>query len=225
MPDTQANFSCANCAIGGCAMGDSARYPGFCPTANSSQELVDGVTKRYTGSRKDHKMALVAASIESDYYGRATRVEESLLFVKKMGYKKIGVASCVGLLAECNTFAKIARAKGIEVYGVGCKVGSVDKTVIGIPDESKFAPGSHEAMCNPILQAELLNREGTDFNFIMGLCLGHDTLFIKHSKAPVSVLVVKDRVLCHNPAAALYTTGTYYRRLLGPDLPEPVHCG
>lgn len=34
-----------------------------------------------------------------------------------------------------------------------------------------------------------------------------------HSKAPVTVLVVKDRVLGHNPVAALYTAETYYRRL------------
>ena len=81
-------------------------------------------------------------------------------------------------------------------------------------------PGNFEAFCNPILQAEILNKAGTELNIIMGLCVGHDTLFIKHSKAPVTYLIVKDRVLCHNPAGALYTTGSYYKRLLTADLPK-----
>ena len=37
----------------------------------------------------------------------------------------------------------------------------------------------------------------------------------------MTYLVVKDRVLAHNPAAALYTKGSYYKRLLSPDLPDP----
>jgi len=59
-------------------------------------------------------------------------------------------------------------------------------------------------MCNPIAQAQILNEQLTDFNIVVGLCVGHDSLFFKHSEAPVTVLVAKDRVLGHNPAAALY---------------------
>jgi uncharacterized metal-binding protein len=196
-------------------------FPGFCLTTNAKEGIVDDVTKRYIKSPKDRKIALAAAEIEGSYYGRATRVEEILLFVKKMGYKKVGVATCAGLLSECNQFAKVAKAKGVDVYGVACKVGAVDKTVIGLTEEQKISPGSHESMCNPILQAELLNEEKTDFNIIIGLCVGHDSLFIKHSKAPVTYLIVKDRVLCHNPAAALYGANAYYKKLLGPELPSP----
>ena len=47
----------------------------------------------------------------------------------------------------------------------------------------------------------------------MGLCVGHDTLFIKHVKSPTTVLAVKDRVLGHNPLAALYLSDSYYRRV------------
>ena len=97
-----------------------------------------------------------------------------------------------------------------------CKVGSVDKTEIGIPDELKVKKGSYEAICNPILQAHLLNEQKTDLNVIVGLCVGHDSLFIKHSDAPVTTLITKDRVLGHNPAAALYTSNFYYQRLLQP---------
>jgi uncharacterized metal-binding protein len=48
----------------------------------------------------------------------------------------------------------------------------------------------------------------------VGLCVGHDSLFFRHSEAPVTVLVAKDRVLAHNPAAGLYLSSSYYRRLL-----------
>ncbi len=49
-------------------------------------------------------------------------------------------------------------------------------------------------------------------NLILGLCVGHDTLFIKHSQAPVTVLAAKDRFLGHNPLAALYLAEGYYKK-------------
>ena len=69
-------------------------------------------------------------------------------------------------------------------------------------------------MCNPILQAKKLNEAKTDLNVVIGLCVGHDSLFYKYSDALCTALITKDRVLAHNPAAALYTSNTYYRRLM-----------
>ena len=69
-------------------------------------------------------------------------------------------------------------------------------------------------MCNPILQAKLLAKEKVDLNVVVGLCCGHDTLFYKYAKGPVTTLIVKDRVLGHNPVQALYQSRAYYRRLL-----------
>jgi uncharacterized metal-binding protein len=40
---------------------------------------------------------------------------------------------------------------------------------------------------------------------------------MKHSEAPVTTLITKDRVLAHNPAAALYTGNFYYKRLFNPE--------
>jgi uncharacterized metal-binding protein len=48
----------------------------------------------------------------------------------------------------------------------------------------------------------------------LGLCIGHDTLFIKYCRVPMTVLAVKDRVTGHNPLAALYLSQSYYGRLL-----------
>lgn len=67
-------------------------------------------------------------------------------------------------------------------------------------------------MCNPILQARLLNEAKTDLNVVIGLCVGHDSLFYRYSEAYVTTLVTKDRVTGHNPAAALYTARSYYKK-------------
>jgi len=80
-------------------------------------------------------------------------------------------------------------------------------------DEEKVRPGQFEALCNPVAQARLLNEAGTGLNIVVGQCVGHDSLFFKHSDAPVTVLVAKDRVTGHNPVAALYTSHSYYRHL------------
>lgn len=96
---------------------------------------------------------------------------------------------------------------------VCCKVGSIPKEESGLTDEEKVCPGQFEALCNPIGQAALLNKAGTGLNIVVGLCVGHDSLFFSHSQAPVTVLVAKDRVTGHNPAAALNTSHSYYRRL------------
>jgi uncharacterized metal-binding protein len=213
-------LTCANCAVGNCGNLQKT-FPAFCPTVKLSKEAVEKVKKRYLRSPADKKMSLTSAELESDFYCRITRAEEVIIFARRMGYKKVGVATCVGLLHECNQFARIAKAKGLDIYGVACKVGAIDKTEIGLPEERKLSPGNHESMCNPILQAELLNEQGTELNIVIGLCVGHDSLFIKHSKAPVTYLVVKDRVLCHNPAGALYGLDGYYKKLLSPDMPEP----
>jgi uncharacterized metal-binding protein len=68
--------------------------------------------------------------------------------------------------------------------------------------------------CDPVGQAADLALEGTQLNVIAGMCVGHDTLFIRHSRSPVTSLVVRDRRLAHNPAAALYTREGYLKDVL-----------
>jgi len=108
---------------------------------------------------------------------------------------------------------EIFEAHGFHVDSVCCKVGSIPKEDIGLADEEKIRPGQFEALCNPIGQAKLLNEAGTELNVAVGLCVGHDSLFFRHSEAPVTVLIAKDRVTGHNPAAVLYTSHSYYSRL------------
>ena len=152
--------------------------------------------------------------VESDYYCQMCRVEETIEFAKRIGAKKIGIATCVGLIRETRKLTDILRYHGFEVYGVACKAGIVRKTEVGIP---KTCENTGVNMCNPILQAKILNAEHTDLNIVMGLCVGHDSLFYKYSEGLTTTLVVKDRVLGHNPVAALYAADGYYHGKLYPE--------
>jgi uncharacterized metal-binding protein len=145
-----------------------------------------------------------------------TRIEEVCQLARRMGYRRLGLAFCGGLLDEARRLDEILTAQGFEVHSVVCKVGCTDKKVLGLSRDEQIRPGGLETMCNPIAQAELLNRAGTELNLVMGLCVGHDALFFKHATAYTTVIAVKDRVLGHNPLAALYTSGSYYRKLVQP---------
>lgn len=205
--------TCSDCAVLACKGREEARYPEFCLTKNVDRDLLNEVLQIYRDDPQQGEIGRVSAGIEGDFYGRLTRVEETIEFIKRMGFRKIGIASCVGLMAESRIFAKILRGAGIDSYTVGCKIGAVDKTEIGIPAEKKLNGGcGHESMCNPIMQAKALAAQGTDFNIVVGLCVGHDTLFLRHSEAPTTVMIVKDRVMGHNPVAALYTANSMYSR-------------
>jgi len=207
------SFDCSGCRVLNCYRREQS-FPQFCLTTGTDSAEIERINELYRSDELAARLSMAAAEVEGAYYGKLTRVEETIAFAKRMGAKKIGVATCIGLSGEAGIFVKALQAKGLESHCVICKVGSVDKTEVGIPAELKLQKGRHESMCNPILQAELLNKEKTDLNVIVGLCVGHDSLFIRYSDAPVTTLIAKDRVLGHNPAAALYTTGVYYKRLL-----------
>ena len=204
------NRSCVDCGILNCKTRDK-EYPEFCLTAELTQETIEKVRALYE-EEENNKVSVISAQIENEFYLRYTRVEEVIEFACRMGYKKIGIATCVGLIEESRILARILRKNGFEVYGAVCKIGSFLKTEVGVPEEDITRTGA--VMCNPIMQAEVLNQAGTDFNVVMGLCVGHDSLFYKYSEALVTTLVAKDRVLAHNPAGALYQAGAYYKKLL-----------
>ena len=124
------------------------------------------------------------------------------------------MAFCVGLSKEAKILCSILKNNGFQVSSIVCKNGSIPKEFLNIKDSQKVRPGTYEAICNPIGQATFLNNSKTDLNIILGLCVGHDSLFIKYSNAPVTVFAVKDRVLAHNPMGALYLSEGYYKNKL-----------
>lgn len=166
------------------------------------------VAEKYTD--EERALMVAAAKTESRNYLKMTRLEESLYFAQQMGAKKVGIAFCIGLANEAKFIAQYFMNAGMQVESICCKNCSVDKDVLGL---EKIKLGQREAMCNPKIQAQVLNEAGTDFNFIVGLCVGHDMVFTKNSEAPVSSLITKDRVLANNPVGVVYSR--YWRRKLG----------
>ncbi|HWQ09995.1 MAG TPA: DUF1847 domain-containing protein [Holophaga sp.] len=205
---------CARCGVKACQeVAGSA--PEGCPMSRTP-ELLAGVERCYLEDPGIQKMALESARTEAAGYCRSTRIEEIMDFARRMDWRRLGIAHCIGLMREARTARAIFAANGFEVFSACCKVGSIDKERIGLPDADKVVPGTFEPMCSPVGQAALLAEAGTQFNVVIGLCVGHDSLFFMHTKAPATVLVAKDRVLGHNPVAALYTQPTYYHRLMEP---------
>jgi uncharacterized metal-binding protein len=179
----------------------------------TERERLAEAERSYLENEELQKLARESARTEAAGYCRSTRIQEIMDFAHRIGATNLGIAHCVGLMEEAKVARDIFLSNGFEVHTICCKVGSIEKEKIGIKDEEKVHPGQFEALCNPIGQASLLAAAGTQLNIVIGLCVGHDSLFFMHSRAPATVLVVKDRVLGHNPAAALYTSHSYYQRL------------
>jgi uncharacterized metal-binding protein len=232
---TRKSPNCARCVKGDCHSPSKAGQPppmdklaAFCPMKNLP-EVIEKATAEY--ARPEVKeFARQASKQEFECYERLPdglrpknpRILELIQFAQKCGYKKLGLAFCVGLQNEARTLTEILENNGFEVVSVCCKVGAVAKESIGIKPEEKIAgPENWESMCNPIAQAEILNSEKVDLAVMLGLCIGHDTLFIHYCQRPMTVIAVKDRVTGHNPLATLYTSSTYYARLMGKAKKKP----
>lgn len=123
------------------------------------------------------------------------RVEEIARFARAAGYSRIGIAHCVAVKDAGVRLEELLIQAGLEVMRVDCKI-------CRLPASALTEEGRGVA-CNPIGQARLLAKAQTQLNVSMGLCLGHDLLFNKHSLAPVTTLIVKDRTNGHNPLLAL----------------------
>ncbi len=213
--------SCASCPVRDtlkrrCSVPGGA-HPGNCPT-----ELKGDLTELARGlyhQPENSFLAKVAGRAADDGYVETadggfradrTRIEELIYFCREMNFHKLGLLFCMGFAREAAVVAEILQINGFTVLSAICKVGNLPKAELGLTDLR------NEPACNPILQAELVNEAGVDFNIFMGLCIGHDTLLFKHIKAPVTVLAVKDRVLAHNPMAAIYNYDSYYAYLKKP---------
>jgi uncharacterized metal-binding protein len=225
MAKNMIQLKCAKCKSKPCTQGvtDESLLPSFCPIVHSA-DLIQEITKKYTG--KDiQDFYIRSALIEKEAYDeKAVREEERVVpvrprireiaeFAKKMKFKKLGIAFCSGLHDEASRASSILEKHGLEIFSVICSCGAVDKTKMGIPPDYKIRdPKKFEAACNPILQANLLNIAETHINIIVGLCVGHDMLFTMNSKAPVTTLIVKDRLTGHNPVISLYSR--YFRDII-----------
>ncbi|MDY6791836.1 MAG: DUF1847 domain-containing protein [Thermodesulfobacteriota bacterium] len=221
---------CARCKIPRskrvCLIKEGGKGPAFCPTLNY-QDLILQVTQAYQAPDLKNFARLASVQEAECYADRKPgnyviqptkcRVQETVEFAQKLGFKKLGIAFCGGVQKEAGLLSDILESQGFELASVGCNAGGVPKENIGITEKEKVRIGSYETMCNPLLQAEILNHEETELNIVLGLCVGHDALFLKKAKAFCTVLAAKDRVTGHNPMAALYTMHSYYQKLKNTD--------
>ena len=161
----------------------------------------DEFRERYRRDAALLAVSRAAAEVESVYYGKATRLEEIVHFARKAGFTRLGLVFCAGFKSEARIVGGLLERKGFQLTSVCCKIAAVPKKEFDFPP---VRPGREESMCNPVAQAGMLNRAGTELNIVLGLCVGHDALFNRYSRALVTTLAAKDRVLAHNPVAAVY---------------------
>ncbi len=201
---------CAKCGVYACWKGDLERLPQDCPVRVHG-DVYEQASSAYRGEAGN--MACQSARVEAGGYGVWPRVREVMEFARLTGDTHLGLAFCVGLRREALTVSKIFESNGFTVSSAMCKTGARPKEELGLREEDKVRPNQFEAMCNPVAQALLLNKAKTDLNVLLGLCVGHDTLFIKYSSAPITVLAVKDRATGHNPLAAIYAQHYFQSKL------------
>ena len=211
-------MKCAFCNRLACVT-DSKRRPSNCPR-ETHNEVLDEAKRIYESELEIREMTKNAAIVEASGYREWPRLKDTIEFAKLMNYNKIGLACCVGLINETAEVAKILENYGFEVYSIMCKTGSVKKDDHEVPKEYQMTSKTGYMIgfvaCNPVGQAYLLNECDTDFNIIIGLCVGHDSVFTKYSKAPVSTLIAKDRANSHNPVGVL--NNYYWQKYFQKDI-------
>jgi uncharacterized metal-binding protein len=177
---------CASCMSYACRLGRLDAAPPTCPMRGPFPPF-----EWLYAAEEARRLAYHAARVEAEGYCRWTRLRELVEFAHRMGYQRVGLACCSDMRREAVLAGRYLREHGLQPL---------------LPRDAED--------CDPIGQAQGLERDGAEFNAITGMCVGHDALFIRHSSAPVTSLVVRDRRLRHNPVAALYMRSGYFKAAL-----------
>ena len=200
---------CVKCTILRCSLKEKNRkVPASCPT-EKYPDLIEETKEKYALPENQAInlgwLALMNKVVNPEKPGEKfswTRVDEIIEYARIRSMKRLGIATCYALMYESGSLSDILERNGFEVVSVSCLCGELNPEDVGM---------TGNIFCNPILQAEVLNREKTELSIMVGLCLGHDILFLRHCKAETTPLVVKDRALGHNPVAALYLNQGFFK--------------
>ena len=131
-----------------------------CYTKGVNCTGIDRETILESYNEEERRIMKAAAYVEGTFYSNITRLQETAEFAKAMGYKKLGMAFCIGLNAEARYIARYYEQQGFEFYSVCCKNCSFNKKEL---DLKQVKPElTHEAMCNPKFQARILAEKGTE---------------------------------------------------------------
>ncbi len=198
METAEKPYACSFCATSACMSGDFDRMPKTCPARTHPEIARDArpyADKKLAAEMKDAD----ATPFNSDGTPR-NRVEELIAYAKSQGLHRIGIAYCISLTKEAQQLGRMLREQDLETELVCCRTGAIDYDEIGL---KKTHPERFAAICNPVAQAKLLNARLVDLVAQVGLCIGHDLILQRECDAPVTTLIVKDRVLDHHSIEAL----------------------
>jgi uncharacterized metal-binding protein/rhodanese-related sulfurtransferase len=179
------SLDCTKCTNKGCRNGS--------PCIDASAGYI---SKYHSG--ENHDIVKAASSlVDGGRAGTLTRLEEITEYCRERGYGKIGVAYCYALEKEAASLQKYLSEKGFTPVMFSCTVDGLSESDID-PEKKE-----NSVSCNPIGQADAINRSGAQFTVLVGLCLGHDILLQKNLKTDFTVFAVKDRVTGHRPLLGL----------------------
>jgi hypothetical protein len=92
---------------------------------NTGADMIEGAFSAYVGDSDDARLAQAAAKVEGLCYektpgtstvtARWTRVEDSVALAKIMGWRRVGIATCIGMLAETDELTKILARMDFQV--------------------------------------------------------------------------------------------------------------
>lgn len=236
MPETTPQHpTCAQCSYDWserfCRHGKGNKAPKNCPSLRERDALKKAQEAMQAPALR--AFALQACIQESEGYGGRDqgygdirpvkpRILEIVEFAHRLDYSRLGLTFCMGLRKEAAAVNTLFEKAGFEVVSVGCKAGGLPKSGLGLEKKDQVdTTADFETMCNPVFQALVANESEVQLNVLLGLCVGHDSMFIQHAEAPVTVLAVKDRLLGHNPLAAVNQMDAYYRYLKNPNSLKP----
>ncbi len=155
--EPRGSVNCAKCPRPVCNSPAWREGPDNCPT-KVVPEVIERATQKCL-SPEFHEIAFQASKQEGAGYMRLphapgspspikSRLEEIMEFANRMGYKRLGVAFCVGVQFEASMLVPILENRGFEVISVCCKCGSVHKEKLGLDDWEKGFQGRGEASCS-----------------------------------------------------------------------------
>lgn len=154
----------------------------------------------FPGGGKLSRLKEAAMDIAAEPERILCRIAEVVYFALELECRRVGLAFCVDLFPEAETVRRVL-GRYFEVIPLCCRIDGPGRAEEQDENES-HAAGS---ICNAPLMARILNDAATDLNIAMGLSIGSDMIFSRLSVAPVTTLVVKDRLLANNPISAVHS--------------------
>ena len=208
-PLSPTRHSCVDCGTQNCKY-QNRTYPEFCPTTHLKEEDLQWALERYDEPR-NHDIMVASAEVEYEGYCQWTRVQEIMEFARKHGvcpkdrgtqdrHRPLHRSHPRGTHLFPHPASQRLRTTGGDLQG-----GGQGEVVHRHPAGVRIHRGGH-VQPHPAGAPAERSADGPE--------RGHRPL--RGARQPdATTLVTKDRVTGNNPAAALYTAESYYRKKFG----------